>query len=514
MKNWPLKEIQSFIECGNRQDGEYAVSVLDIDFFTRVCRRFNEKELDDIMRNIEEFLNRQLPEKTKMWRTEGDDEFLIAAPCCKKNELYEIILEIKKKFRKQKFAINSDKDYFNIAMSYSAGVAAFPIDGSDLYTVIRKSVVGLFLAKACRRNNVVNSPETATDSFERLLYNKSFQVDVVLGSYGQIGRVCEPVNATQARFWEPQAIDIDKSGNVYIADQNNNSILMYDGHMVSKIAGTGVFGYSGDGGPGNYAMLNKPTGLTVFKEKLYITDTGNDAVRLLDLKTGLISTFAGNSDAGYSGDRGLAINACLNKPGGVVADIEGNIYINDIANNVIRKVDRRNTITTFAGTGQYGYSGDGGQAAQATFAEIYGLGVNRRKGYIYLADYFNHCIRRVDITTGVITTVAGNGEEGYSGDGEDAHESRLNRPVAVCADDNDNLFIAESGNHCIRFYEAYTQKIYTLVGDGVAGIGEPGSVLKFRLANPNGVAIGKGTIIYILDGANNRICKIKIGGNK
>jgi GGDEF domain-containing protein len=510
----PFDEIQSFLKNETGQYEKYAVSVLDIDFFTRICRRFKEKELDDIMRNIEAFLIYQLPEKAKIWKAEGDDEFLIVALCCRKDELYEILLETKKKFRKQKFARNSDKDYSNITMSFSAGVAAFPVDGPDLHTVIRKSVVGLFLAKAYRRNNVVKAPETNIESFERILYDNDLKVDVVFGSYGEIGSINGPVNAEQARLWEPQAIDVDESGKVYIADQNNNSILIYDGCTVSKIAGTGLFGYSGDGSSGNCAMLNKPTGLTVFNDKLYITDTGNDAVRLLDLKTGIISTFAGNSEAGYSGDGGLATDACLNKPGGVVADNEGNIYINDIANNVIRKVDRQNIITTFAGTGQYGYLGDSGQAAQATFAEIYGLGINRRKGCIYLADYFNHCIREINIKTGIISTVVGIGEEGYSGDGRSAREARLNRPVAVYVDGNDNLYIAESGNHCIRFYEAETEKIYTLVGDGVAGIGESGLVKDFRLANPNGVAIGKGSVLYLLDGANNRLCSIKIGGNK
>jgi len=513
MNRWPLGEIQSFLNSNGKSDA-YAVSVLDIDFFTRIYRRFDENELNDIMRNIEEFLNSQLPAGAKMWKAEGDDEFLIVVLYCNKDKLNEILLNTKKRFRKQKFANGSDKDYSNISMSFSAGVASFPVDGQDLYTVIKKSVVGLFLAKAYRRNNVVKAPEVNEKGYERTLYDDSLRVDVVFGCYGEIGSIKEPVYAKHARLWEPQAIDVDESGKVYIADQNNNSILVYDGTMVRKIAGTGMFGYSGDGNPGNYAMLNKPTGLTVFNDKLYITDTGNDVVRLLDLKTGIISTFAGDSEAGYSGDEGLAINAKLNKPGGVVVDNERNLFINDIANNVIHKVDQQNIVTTFAGTGQYGYTGDGGQAVQATFAEIYGLGINRQKGFIYLADYFNHCIRVINIKTGVITTVIGTGEEGYSGDGSNALEARLNRPVAVCVDENDNLYIAESGNHCIRFYEAQTKKIYTLVGNGVAGTSEPGSVKSFRLANPNGLAINKGNALYILDGANNRLCLIKIGGFK
>lgn len=511
MMDWPFDEIQSYLNNYNKQSNGYAISILDIDFFTRICRRFNEKELNDIIKNMEVFLHSQLPERGKIWKSE-DDEFLITVLGCNKDKLNRMVSEIKKKFRKQKFAKDSEKDYSNITMSFSAGIAAFPIDGSDLDTLIKKSVVGLFLAKANRRNRVEMAPEPNIDGYERILYDNKLHVDIVLGSYGEIGSVSEPINVERARLWEPQAIDVDESGNVYIVDQNNNSVLMYDGCEVSRIVGTGMFGYSGDGGFANCAMLNKPTGLTVSDDKLYITDTGNDAVRLFRFKTGIISTIAGNSEAGYSGDGGLAVNARLNKPGGMVVDIEGNIYINDIANNVIRKVDRQNIITTFAGTGQYGYSEDGGQATQATFAEIYSLGINRRKGHIYLADYFNHCIRKIVIKTGMITTIAGNGQEGYSGDGGNAHEARLSRPVAVCVDDDDNVLIAESGNHCIRLCEAKTKKIYTLLGDGVAGIGQSGTVERFRLANPNGLAVGKDNTLYILDGANNRLCSIKIGG--
>ncbi len=509
MISWPNDELQSFLlkNCG--QSKEYAICIIDIDFFTRICRHFSVNELNDIIKNIWTYLNARLPIGAKIWKSEGD-EFLIAVSDCNKNKLDEIIDNIRKDFRKQKFAINSYKNYSNILISFSAGIASYPIDGLDLYTVIKKSIVGLFLAKAYRRNRVVKAPETNTIGCERELYNKELKINIILGSYGEIGKINGKVNAYQARLWEPQAIDIDESGRIYIADQNNNSILMYDGLMVSRIVGTGMFGYSGDGGLGINAMLNKPTGLTVYDNKVYITDTGNDVVRLLDLKTGIISTLAGTSETGYSGDGGLATNACLNKPGGIVVDADYNVYINDIANNVIRKVDKHNIITTFAGTGQYGYSGDGGQASQATFAEVYGLGINRRIGCVYLADYFNHCIRQIDIKTGIINTIVGSGKEGYSGDGENALEVCLNRPVAICADDKDNLFIAESGNHCIRFYEAQTKKIYTLVGDGVAGIGESYSVTNFRLANPNGLAVDINKNLYLLDGANNRLCSMKL----
>ena len=483
-----------------------------MDFFTRICRRFDQKELDDIILNITTFLNSQMPREAKIWKSEGD-EFLIVIPNMNKNKLYNIVLDAKKNFKRQKFAINSYKDYSNISMTFSAGVAGFPVDGNDIHTIIKKSMVGLFLAKAFRRNRVVLAPESDTPGMKRILYNERLRIDVVLGCFGETGSVNFPVLASQARLWEPQAVDIDNDGNVYIVDQNNNSILRFDGKRVDKIIGTGICMNCSSGWNQHYTLLSKPTGFTVYNGKIYITDTGNDVVRTLDLKSGKIVIFAGDLHAGYSGDGGLAKNARLNKPGGIAVDKNDNVYINDIANNVIRMVDKHGVISTFAGTGEYGYSGDGGKAVNATFAEIYGICINRRKNCLYLADYFNCCIRQINIDTNIITTVVGTGKEGYMGDGGYACNARLNRPVAVCADDTDNLFIAESGNHCVRFYEAQTKKIYTLVGDGVAGIGRSGLVKNFRLANPNGLAIDH-DILYILDGANNRLCAIKFGGNK
>jgi len=470
---------------------------MDIDFFTRISRCFDENELNDIIMKIENFLNSQLKisKNFRIWKSYGD-EFLIVVLGCSKITLNKQLNKLKSLFRQQRFAQGSGRDYSNIMMSFSAGVASFPEDGADLLTVIRKSVTGMFLAKAYRRNRIVNAPEENKPACERVIYNMKLRIDIILGSYGETGSVTEPVTATTARFSEPQAIDTDRFGRIYIADQNNDSVTMYDGQTVRKVAGG----------------LSRPTGLAVYGDSLYITDTGNDTVRLVDLQSGEVSNFAGDFVPGYSGDGEQASRARLNKPGGAVIDMEGNVYVNDIANNVIRKINRENVITTFAGTGWYGHTGDGGQASQASFAEIYGLGIDRLRGFIYTADYFNHCIRKIDIAKGIVTTVAGCGEEGYSGDGGNALNARLSRPVAVCSDEHGNLFIAESGNHCVRFYHAREKLIYTLVGDGAAGIGESGAVSGFRLANPNGLAV-YGNNLYILDGANNRLCQIKLDGD-
>lgn len=502
MLSWPLDDISAFVQ----QDKTYAIAVLDIDFFTRICRCFHKNELQKIMENIKIFLHSNLPDTAKIWCSLGD-EFLIAVLNCSKAALEKQMAELKRLFRKQKFAAECSRSYSNIPISFSAGIAAFPDDGREAETVIRKATVALFLAKAYRRNRVVCAPDANTAGHPRKLYDKRLHINVVVGSCGEIGHVNRPVKARLARLWEPQAIDTDASGKVYIADQNNNSILLYDGQTVRRIVGTGSFGYTGDRSSARKAQLNKPTGLTVLGDKLYITDTGNDAVRLVNLKNGKISTFAGNGQPGYTGDGGAANKASLNKPGGIAVDRRGNVYINDIANNVIRKVATDGHISTFAGSGQYGYTGDGKKAKNAAFAEIYGLGISRQSNRLYLADYFNHCIRAVNLDTGIISTVAGTGQAGYAGDGGSARKAQLNRPVAVCTDRYDNLYIAESGNHCIRFYEAKTKKLYTLAGDGTAGTGQNESVEAFRFANPNSVCIS-GTTLYILDGANNRLCSV------
>lgn len=146
----------------------------------------------------------------------------------------------------------------------------------------------------------------------------------------------------------------------------------------------------------------------------------------------------------------------------------------------------------------------------ATFAEIYGIGIDKCNGNIYVADYFNHCIRFIEVSTGTIRTIAGNGTSGYEGDGLEPLKAKLNRPVAVCTDIEGNIYVAESGNSCIRVIARNENKIYTLVGDGVPGTGTSGNVNCFRLANPNGLAVNSKNQLYILDGSNNRICMIDL----
>ncbi|MFZ5351491.1 MAG: hypothetical protein ACOZCL_02070 [Bacillota bacterium] len=505
MKAGLLDELVSIVEKDIRGIDYYGVVIIDIDFLIRFCRRFDKADMKAIMNNIDKFFVNRLPKNGILTKT-NSDEYLLCIKDMKKEAILDYVAELKKEFRKQRFAQETNKEYSNIAMTFSAGIADYTYNDDSLYEIVRKATTALFMAKAFRRNRIYFAPDAGKIGKNRVLLDEDLKISVLIGDYGKIGFCSRPTVPEEAQLWEPQAIDVDSNGYLYIVDQNNHAILKYDGQHVYTIAGKGSFGYSGDGSDSLFAELNKPTGLAIHENDLYITDTGNDVVRKIDLSTGVITTVAGNGVAGYSGDGGAATNAQLNKPGGIAIDEHGCMYINDIANNVIRKVDKKGIITTYAGTGEYGYSGDGESAEKARFAEIYGIGINKKTNDIYLADYFNHCIRKIDFKTGIISTVAGNGKEGYIGDGMDALDSSLSRPVAVYFDKNDNLYIAESGNSCIRFVRHKTNKIYTLVGDGEYGIGSSGKAANFRLANPNGIAITADNQIYILDGANNRVC--------
>lgn len=506
---WPTESIAKHI-CEQEFSGrDYSIVVLDIDFFLRFCRSFNNEEIRDIVKNITVFFQMNIPQNAHFWKSNGD-EFLLFYPDMTNMALKPVVDKLRKDFRKQKFAQNTNRDYSNVVMTFSAGIASAPEDGENPQEIIRKATVALYLAKAFRRNRVFVSPDSNMPGKSRQLFDENLKVEILIGDYGEIGTIDEPVPYAQARLWEPQAIDLDADGNLYIVDQNNHSILKFDGTHIRRIAGNGFPGYSGDNGPAKNATLSKPTGLAISEQYLYITDTGNDVVRRVHLPDNVIDTVAGTGSPGYSGDNGPASEAQLNKPGGAAVDQNGNLFINDIVNNVIRKVDPNGIITTYAGTGGYGFHGDGQPAAEATFSEIYWISCDKITGDLYLADYFNHCIRRISAQSKKIETIIGCGIEGYAGDGGNPRLAHLSRPVSLHIDNEQNIYVAESGNSCIRFLAASNNTLYTLVGDGEAGIGSAGFVKNFRLANPNGIVRDQKNRLYILDGANNRICTINL----
>ena len=242
---------------------------------------------------------------------------------------------------------------------------------------------------------------------------------------------------------------VDGAGNLYIADTNNDRIRKVDSAgTITTIAGTGERRFGGDGGPAIQAQLDAPSGVVVDGAgNLYIADRANHRIRKVD-STGTITTIAGTGERGFGGDGGPATQARLNYPYGVAVDGAGNLYIADLANHRIRKVDSTGTITTFAGTGERGFGGDGGPASQAQLNFPTGVAVDEA-GNLYIADWSNARIRKVD-GTGTITTIAGTGERGFSGDSGPATQAQLDDPTGVAVDGAGTLYIADASNHRIR----------------------------------------------------------------
>ena len=484
----------------------YSLVYVDIDFYIRYSMKFGEVCCQTALRKIDEFFNTHFG-ANRVFRKEGDDEYLILVAETGADAETRMRRTLAM-FRKEPFMKHCGKDYANLRITFSAGVASYPSDG-EFDIVLKKAATALFLAQSYRRNQIVRYAGERKAQPQRILFASGVAVETVAGQWGMPGKIDQAQPAKEGHFWEPQGIACNSRGQLFIADQDNHQIVQMTGDTVRRIVGTGCFGYSGDGGPATEARLNKPTALWATDHALYIADTGNDVVRLVDLQSGLISTVCGTGKAGYAGDGGPAWQARLNNPGGVVVDRRGNLYIADIANNVVRRMDRQGMLSTFAGDSTFGYQGDGHSAVQARFNEIYGIGIDWKGEVLFVADYYNHCIRQIDLQSQRIETIAGKGIAGYEGDGAAPDCALLNRPVAVCGGPYGTVYIAESGSHSVRILSLRHNKIFTLVGGLGPGIGRDGHVDGLPLANPNGLAMDKEDL-YVLDGANQRILRVAL----
>jgi len=210
-----------------------------------------------------------------------------------------------------------------------------------------------------------------------------------------------------------------------------------------------VAGLQSDDGPALEANLNSPSGVAVDTSgNVYLSDTNNHRIRKLDVAAGQIQTLAGGQSPGYSGDGGPAVSAALNRPRGIAVDASGNVYFADSHNHCIRKIDTSGIITTVAGTGSPGSIGDGRPAASGRMAYPFGIAVDP-SGNIYVADLGNHKVRKIDVA-GTISTVAGTGVLSRVGDGGPAVDAGLTSPTGVAVDGSGSLFISDSARHVIR----------------------------------------------------------------
>jgi sugar lactone lactonase YvrE len=336
-------------------------------------------------------------------------------------------------------------------------------------------------------------------------------ITTVAGTAGNAGYAGDAAAATSAKLDNPRKIALDSSGNLYIADTVNNAIRKVTAStgIITTVAGIGTPGNSGDNGVATKAALNSPNGVAVDSSgNIYIADTGNNVIREVSASSGVIERVAGKGTSGYSGDEGYATSATLNSPNGVALDSSGDIYIADTNNDVIRKVTASNDIiTTVAGSGSAGYSGDKGAATSAKLTIPDSVAVDS-SGNIYIADTGNNVIREVSASSGDITTIAGDGTSGYSGDNGAATSAKLSIPNGVAVDSSGNTYVADTGNNVIREIVASSSEIKTVAGTGASGYsGDNGKSTSAKLNSPYGVALDSSGDIYIADTGNDIIRK-------
>lgn len=356
----------------------------------------------------------------------------------------------------------------------------------------------LYIADA--NNNVIRKVAAATGI-----------ISTVAGN-GQAGYSGDGGLATSAALTFPTSgLTVDGAGDIYIADSKDSVVrkVAASSGTIATVAGDGHAGYTGDGGPATSAQLNGPSAVAVDGPgNLYVADTTNNLIRKVTAVTGFINTIGGNGAAYYSGDGGPAIEAQLVYPAGVAVDVSGNLYIADLSNVVRKVVAATGVITTLAGTGAAGYSGDGGPAVDARLNGPAGMAVDS-SGNLFIADSGNNVVRKVTAATGIVSTVAGNGGAGYSGDGGPASSAALHAPHGVAVDSSGNLFIADTGNAAIRKIAAATGIVTTVAGDGAAGYsGDGGAAVKATLSLPSGIAVDGSGNLYIADTQNNAIRKV------
>ena len=371
--------------------------------------------------------------------------------------------------------------------------------------------VGSFFVLACSESD----PEPSVDPGN---------ITTIAGIAGEFDYDGDGGPALSANLGFITGITLDQAGNIYFVDGAANVVRKVDrtSGTISTVAGT-FLGFNfidptpskGDGGPAIEAHLNAPYGVAVDADgNIYISDTGNNIVRKVAVSTGIITTIAGNPNAyGYKGDGGPATEAELYGPYDVAVDKDNNVYIVDSQNAVIRKIAAgTGIITTVAGSGpdHTGFAGDNGLATHAHLHTPQGITVDS-EGNLYIVDSGNNAIRKVNASTAIITTIAGTGQWGYDGDDKLATLAKLYAPSRVAVDDAGDVYIADQGSHVIRKITTATGMINTLAGTaGVAGYsGDGGPAIEARLSSPQGVAVDFDGNVFITESGNSVIRAVK-----
>ena len=325
---------------------------------------------------------------------------------------------------------------------------------------------------------------------------------------GQQGYTGDGGPANKATLNQPFHCSQDRQGNFYLADTFNQCIrkVAAGTGTTTTVVGNGQKGYTGDGGPATQATLNEPYGVLPDGDgNLFIVDRLNAAIRRVDAKTGVITTYAGNGQKGYSGDGGPAAQATMKEPNAFDFDPQGNLYVADVADNRIRKIDRKTgTISTVCGTGKREFAGDGGPAAQASIQGARAVAFSR-DGTMYICEREGNRVRKVDPRSGIITTIAGTGQKGYAGDGGPALQATFNGPKWIHVGPDQLVYVVDTENHCVRQIDPKAGTLRTVAGGHLGPDGDGGPATKAGMDRPHGCWVDRDGNLYTADTNNHRI---------
>ena len=337
-----------------------------------------------------------------------------------------------------------------------------------------------------------------------------YTISTIAGT-GKRGISGDGGSATDAIIGRPTAVALDSKGNVYIANEQIPRIRMVTPEgIITTVAGTDSTEVQDGNRPATETNLSNAYGIaTDLDDNLYVLSRGHSKIFKIGAD-GIARHIAGTGETGFSGDGGPALKAQFNFPNHLVADATGNLFIADTANHRVRKISTHGVITTVAGTGKSGFSGDGGPAIEAELGAPAAIAMDA-DGNVYIAEFFNHRIRKIT-TDGIITTIAGTGTPGYNGDGQPAIESQIGEPTGVAVDRSGYVYISDQVNMRVRVVTP-SGIMHTVAGTGNRGYtGDGGPAEKAQTSNPDIIAFGPNGNLFIPDHLNAVVRKLTRAG--